>query len=182
MKAYRFLFDSKTGVYQGIVREPFPENCTDIEPFFNYDCKTVFDFSVGSWKLVNRLDYWESISRSEMVNDYKDDLKPLIEKQGELICSVVNELNRQRELISDLQYKLTEINNDVYMKNAIEKIKKDIIFTHGILGNHQMIFGRIERNMINNMSSIYLAFDNTYKIVKANRGLYVRIKEFFDLA
>lgn len=69
MKSYRFLFDPQTGLYQGIAREPFPDNCCETPPFFSYGFKTCWNFE-NSWHLVREEEFYKAVSVQDVLRDY----------------------------------------------------------------------------------------------------------------
>lgn len=78
MRAYRFLFDQQTGQYKGLVRAPFPENCTDIEPHFSFGFKTCWDFH-GEWKLVAEEKFFEQVLVQDVLKDYDREIESRFE-------------------------------------------------------------------------------------------------------
>lgn len=66
---FKYLYDQYTGLYSGIVRSPFPENSTEVEPYFHFACKTVWDFQKNEWKLVERFSFYEQFKDIDRVNE-----------------------------------------------------------------------------------------------------------------
>ena len=86
---YRFIFDAQNGSYQGIAREPFPENSTYVQPHFSAGYKTCWDFS-GRWKLVKEEEFFKQVNVQDVLRDYEIDLDS---KHRELILVFENRLD-----------------------------------------------------------------------------------------
>lgn len=90
MKNYKFLFDSQNGSYQGIVRAPFPENSTYVQPHFSVGYKTCWDFA-GKWKLVKDEEFFKQIQVQDVLRDYDRDL----ERQCQSITKTISVLSNR---------------------------------------------------------------------------------------
>lgn len=91
MKAFRFLFDDYTGLYTGVVRAPFPENSTEQEPHFNFDCKTVYDRNFHCWKLVPKFEFYQQFASNDLLATYDLETKRSILK----LCEFLDEKFKQ---------------------------------------------------------------------------------------
>lgn len=97
MIVFKFLFDPQTGSYQGIAREPYPENSTFVQPHFSAGFKTCWDFK-GRWKLVKEEEFFKQVNVQDVLRDYEIDLDS---KHKELILVIENRfdalMRRQNE-------------------------------------------------------------------------------------
>ena len=97
MIVFKFLFDPQNGNYQGIAREPFPENSTYVQPHFSAGFKTCWDFK-GRWKLVKEEEFFKQVNVQDVLRTYDVDLDS---KNRELISVLENRfyalMRRQNE-------------------------------------------------------------------------------------
>jgi len=138
---FKYLYDQYTGLYSGIVRSPFPENSTDVEPYFNFACKTVWDFQKCEWKLVERFSFYEQ---------FKD-------------IDRVNELDvRSLKAIDEFESGLFEVMKDFRILNE-EILKSSIFNNEKIIDNNTKIIQfyrtiRDDLDLINHMQQTELKF------------------------
>ena len=122
---FKYTYDQYTGLYSGITRPPFPENSTDIEPYFNFACKTVWDFQKNQWKLVERFSFYEQFKDIDRVNELDLQFIKKIDELEKILDLYCTEISKQ----AAGNYLKIDVTN---MKNH-ESITDQIKFTNNLI-------------------------------------------------
>ena len=121
MKAFRFLFDEYTGLYTGVVRSPFPENSTEQEPHFNFDCKTVYDRNFHCWKLVPKYEFYQQFAQNDLLASYDLETKRSILK----LCEFLD--IKFAQILKDVdKFDINNADRFIYLKEVLVEQMKNL--------------------------------------------------------
>lgn len=144
MICFKFLFDPQSGSYQGIVREPYPDNSTYVQPHFSVGYKTCWDFS-GKWKLVKEEEFFKQVLVQDVLKEYNVDLRQQCQSITNTISILSNkqmkefydvsrsnilEHQRTRSVLSEQYFYQRE-----ELKRHLEGLQRDLIIVQERIEN-----------------------------------------------
>lgn len=162
MKAFRFLFDEYTGLYTGVVRAPFPENSTEQEPHFNFDCKTVYDRNFHCWKLVPKFEFYQQFAQNDLLATYDLETKRSILK----LCEFLDEKFKQNFYNAD-KFDINNADRFIYLKEVLVEQMKNLSANNDLIQSNKACLLSVQDVIRRDVSNFHGELNSELKFLKS---------------
>lgn len=162
MKAFRFLFDEYTGLYTGVVRSPFPENSTEQDPHFNFDCKTVYDRNFHCWKLVPKYEFYQQFAQNDLLASYDLETKRSILK----LCEFLDEKFKQNFYNAD-KFDINNADRFIYLKEVLIEQMKNLSANNDLIQANKGCLFAVQDTIRRDVSTLHGEINSELKFLKS---------------